>query len=180
MNEEPFFLNACLFLASSSSKAFFSDRRPPLANSRHSPKTFLLSSVSFKNTFRAPLGREKAPLVFPWGKEKSWFSQCGSHSVACRGQHQRHHQGQEGARRLRQIPSVGPEFRLWTPAAGMRRIQLKGTVHPKSYCSCNVFNVYKGELSHCDVSQRLLVLPLAPSGGGSGNWMIGLFVFVRE
>lgn len=31
----------------------------------HSPSTFLESSVSFKNTFRAPLGKEKAPLVFP-------------------------------------------------------------------------------------------------------------------
>ena len=33
---------------------------------RDSPSTFLESSVSFKNTFRAPLGKEKAPLVFPW------------------------------------------------------------------------------------------------------------------
>lgn len=32
---------------------------------RDSPSIFLESSVSFKNTFRAPLGKEKAPLVFP-------------------------------------------------------------------------------------------------------------------
>lgn len=51
--------------------------RPPPANPRHSPITFLESSVSFKNTFRAPLGKEKAPLVFPLKEEKSvseWFS----------------------------------------------------------------------------------------------------------
>lgn len=30
-----------------------------------SPSTFLESSVSFKNTFLAPLGKEKAPLIFP-------------------------------------------------------------------------------------------------------------------
>lgn len=62
------------FSISTSSKASFSGRRPPLANLRHSPSTFLLSSVSFKNTFRAPLGREKAPLVFPLGKEQSQLS----------------------------------------------------------------------------------------------------------
>lgn len=40
---------------------------------RDSPSTFLESSVSFKNTFRAPLGKEKAPLVFPskWNKSVS-------------------------------------------------------------------------------------------------------------
>lgn len=38
---------------------------------RDSPSTFRESSVSFTNTFRAPLGKEKAPLVFPLEGNKS-------------------------------------------------------------------------------------------------------------
>lgn len=41
----------------------------------NSPSTFLVSSDSFKNTFRAPLGNVKAPLVFPLKRNKPLVSQ---------------------------------------------------------------------------------------------------------
>lgn len=42
-----------------------------LQTSRHSPMTFLKSSLSFKKTLRAPLGNEKPPLVLPFGTKQS-------------------------------------------------------------------------------------------------------------
>lgn len=45
-----------------------------LQTHRDSPSTFRESSVSFTNTFRAPLGKEKAPLVFPLEWNKSLVS----------------------------------------------------------------------------------------------------------
>lgn len=74
-----------------------------LQTHRDSPSTFRESSVSFTNTFRAPLGKEKAPLVFPLEWNKSLvsitcpllsFSLSNSNKITYRGdvfnEHRRH------------------------------------------------------------------------------------------
>lgn len=52
-----------MFPTAAKSRSFMDVHR--LQTCWNSPSTFLESSDSFKKTFRAPLGKVKAPLVFP-------------------------------------------------------------------------------------------------------------------